>query len=358
MKFSHQVIGTSFLAIICGCRTSNALKDKDASVKSASEINSLVAQLTQDGELSLNDAQAIFTAAGSRWDASEGQVIFKAFRNPQGYAVLPDALSWAEREALYRGLSGEEQQLLTSNKTLAGTPIPQAVLKVLTDARLAGAVAYDVSEPDPDDPKEGFWSPYPQTLPIANNMEFTYTEITPEALSKDLNAQDEEDIITGESGGVVTYKKDKCLGQRGKISAEYDESSHPNIYARGRSCQKWANNCGILMDGSLHCLPASRRISPGGPWSRLILTNPSLARGKKMLFNGHIEARNGVITSIGMSGRIAKRAARNQFPFVDPVPLLKAWGFQLDPNLVTQSEHSQTSGDFMSDQMTSTVKGK
>ena len=77
-----------------------------------------------------------------------------------------------------------------------------------------------------------------------------------------------------------------------------------------------------------------------------------------MLFNGHIEAQNGVITSIGMSGRIAKRAARNQFAFIDPVPLLKAWGFKVSPNLRTYSEHAETQSSFVSDPKTFTVRGK
>ncbi len=61
----------------------------------------------------------------------------------------------------------------------------------------------------------------------------------------------------------------------------------------------------ILADGTLHCLPAARRSEP----QDVILTNPALSRGKNMLFNGHITANNGVITSIEMSGRLSKMAA-------------------------------------------------
>jgi hypothetical protein len=75
------------------------------------------------------------------------------------------------------------------------------------------------------------------------------------------------------------------------------------------------------------------------PASRgLILTNPSLARGQRMLFNGHINMENGVVTSIGLSGRLHKLAARGDAKFIDPVPLLKAWGFEVSPNLKVNME--------------------
>ena len=111
------------------------------------------------------------------------------------------------------------------------------------------------------------------------------------------------------------------------------------------------------MDGSFHCLPASRRMSIDGDLAGLILTNPSLAREKHMLFNGHIEAQNGVITSIGMSGRIGKKAARNQNAFIDPVAVFKAWCFKLAPNLQTRTEHGETANQFRVDQGTGTLRG-
>ena len=65
----------------------------------------------------------------------------------------------------------------------------------------------------------------------------------------------------------------------------------------------------------------------------LILTNPSLARGQRMLFNGHIRVQAGVITYVGMSGRLSKLAAKGEHKFVDPIPLLKAQGFKMAPGL-------------------------
>ena len=42
---------------------------------------------------------------------------------------------------------------------------------------------------------------------------------------------------------------------------------------------------------------------------------------------------------MGTSGRIAKRAARGKDVFINPIPLLKAWGFELDDDLQVVSEH-------------------
>ena len=99
-----------------------------------------------------------------------------------------------------------------------------------------------------------------------------------------------------------------------------------------------ANNFAILADGSLHCLPVTRRneAAPGR-----ILTNPSLARGKRMLFNGHISVNDGVVTSIGMSGRIHKLATEGDAKFVNPIPILEAWGFEMSPNLTLRFEGSR-----------------
>lgn len=353
--FSRLRLG--FLLALVACHSATPDHLLDSNVASATDIQDLVTHLAKDGQLDIADVKSILSTAGERLKAPEGLVIFASLRRPQGYSVAPDALQWAENHALNRDLSGNERDFLAAKKSFAGTPLPDSVLKVLTDARLAGAVAYDVTEVDPDKPDDGFWSPYPQELPILNNMVFSFTEITPRALAEDMSSTRLEDVKNGETNSVITYRQDQCLGKRGNIVAEYDEAQHPNIYARGSSCQKWANNCGILSDGTLHCLPASRRISADADFAQLILTNPSLARGRRMLFNGHIEARNGIIVSVGMSGRIAKRAARNEYAFIDPVPLLKAWGFQLAPALKTKSEHSSTAQQLTSHTESNTLRG-
>src|SRR5205823_263050 len=118
---------------------------------------------------------------------------------------------------------------------------------------------------------------------------------------------------------VTTYTKH--TGGTGLIQSVYDEATHDDVYARGPEGQKWANNCGFLSDGSLHCLPAARR------WvgSDYILTNADLSRGQHMLYNGHIEAVKGEIVGVEMSGKIAKKAGKGDYVFVDPIALLKAW---------------------------------
>jgi hypothetical protein len=83
----------------------------------------------------------------------------------------------------------------------------------------------------------------------------------------------------------------------------------------------------------VHAVPASRR-SKGDPG--LILTTASLARGKQMLFNGHIHMDKGVVTYVGMSGRLGKQA-EDGMKFADPIEIIKAWGFKTAPGLkVTQ----------------------
>ena len=121
---------------------------------------------------------------------------------------------------------------------------------------------------------------------------------------------------------------------------------------RTSSGNKWANNCAILSDGSFHCLPAVRRHEANGG---LILTNPALSRGHQMMWNGHIRVSQGVVTYIGTSGRIARRAAQGKDRFIDPVPLLKAWGFEIAEGLRVVSEHGSYEPVVDSDRAIMTV---
>ena len=59
---------------------------------------------------------------------------------------------------------------------------------------------------------------------------------------------------------------------------------------------------------------------------------------KHILWHGHVNASNGRITHIGTSGRPAKRVGEGRDVLVDPAPILRAWGFQVDTE--TRSEHS------------------
>ena len=80
------------------------------------------------------------------------------------------------------------------------------------------------------------------------------------------------------------------------------------------------------------------RRTPDEP--NLILTNPSLGRGKRMFFNGHIGMHGGVIDYVGLSGRLQKLAADGDATFVNPIPILAAQGFRLAPGLQVTFEGS------------------
>ena len=52
-----------------------------------------------------------------------------------------------------------------------------------------------------------------------------------------------------------------------------------------------------------------------------------------MLYNGHIDVRDGVVVGIEISGRLSKRAAKGKANFIDPLAVLQAWGFEISPNV-------------------------
>lgn len=78
-----------------------------------------------------------------------------------------------------------------------------------------------------------------------------------------------------------------------------------------------------------------------------------------MLFNGHINAEKGVVTYVGMSGRIAKQAAKgNGKPFVDATKLIEAWGIPVRSGVRTVSEHWETRSDFAVHDASFTVRSR
>ena len=260
-------------------------------------------------------------------------------------------------------LQAEEAQLMqvgVATTSFGGTQIPEAVKELINQAKAAGVEPYDVRDLEKDPAIDehdresytvkGAFTPYPQSTTATGTMSFANTEITPEKVKTDMQTEQTFKVLNGyktetytdqRTGKTTSYQvpqyKEVTAKGSGNIHAHYDEASHSEMYARSEDGAKYANNYAILADGSLHALPAMRRTESQ---PNLILTNPSLARGKRMLFNGHIEMRHGVITSIGMSGRIHKLAARGEHKFIDPVPLLKAWGFQVSPNLQVRFEGS------------------
>lgn len=326
--------------------------------------------LVPDGQLAPGDVEALFAAAGARVNAREGRTILALVeRRVDGlpaYEVGEEARARLLELACLRDLQPASAEAVAAGKTYAGTQAPKSVREVLARARLNGAVAYDVTETNAEG--EGVYTDYPSMTPATENMRFAWTEVTPAALAADmadesprLRMRGAETVqVDGDDVSVIRYEP----GERGTggVSGSYDEAYHPLRWfnealrvklaypewmrewtvsalreARTASGDRWASNCAILADGSIHCLPAARRHSSQ---PSLILTNPALARGRQMLWNGHLTARAGVITSVGTSGRIARRAADGRDVFVNPIPLLKAWGFELAPGLEARSEHA------------------
>lgn len=315
----------------------------------AAAVASALSRAVADGELDADDVRDLFDATGNRVGGSEMLAIRDAVGST-AFTVTDEAKSTALAMATQANLFEHEIEDVLDGESFGGAQIPEKVQALVARARLSGAVAYDVNEVDEDD-GEGVWSPYPSTTPAVENMTFEYTEITPEVLADDLaDAQVTYNRISGSqtaqecdaAGNCFEYKRARLVpgqGGTGNVLAHYDEVFHEDIYARGSSGQKWANNCAILSDGSVHCLPAARRSVIGD----LILTNPHLSRCnpyqgfeddcKHMLYNGHIDVREGVVVGVEISGRLSKRAAKGKANFIDPLAVLEAWGFQIAPNV-------------------------
>ena len=308
--------------------------DRSPGKADGAAIESKVAEVTADGTLDTDDVAALFDAAGANVNEDELDAI-RAALTSSVYTVTGDARGAAEAQAMGRSLFRDELATIGSGRTFAGTEVPAAVREVVATARLNGAIAYDVNELD--ESGEGVWSPYPATTPPTGNMTFAYTELTPAVLSADMVDTSVEynrivgtqkaQTASGQEYEEVVYEPGQ--GGTGNVLAQYDEAWHPDIYARGTEGQKWANNFGILSDGSIHALPAARRSEQ----QDLILTNPHLSRGTHMLFNGHLDVMRGVVVGVEMSGRLSKRAAEGKARFIDPIALLKAWGFEIAPGV-------------------------
>lgn len=310
----------------------------------AATVEKALDELVKDGELSAADVDALFDSAGDAVSKAEMLVIRDAVEESSAYTVTPNATARAlERATMANLLRAEARELMTRG-AYGGNEVPEKVRTLLAKARLNGAAAFDVRETDSQG--EGVWNPYPTTTPPTENMTFQYTLITPAGLAADLaDTTVEYNAITGvetvTQGGQmfeqVTYAKH--TGGTGRISAQYDEAFHPDIFARGSDDQKWANNCAFLSDGTIHCLPAARRSEA----QDLILTNPHLSRCSDepafeddchtLMYMGHIEAEDGVITGVEVSGRLSKEIARGRINAIDPIALFEAWGFKTRPGL-------------------------
>lgn len=284
-----------------------------------------------DGTLSAADLKAAFDLAASSDDeVTECEMAeIRAALAAGATVTVDDAAKKAAIDlAYFANMQASSKRKLAGGKTYGGTVIPDAVKTLIATAKLNGAVLFAGGDDD--------YTHYPSTTPARGNMAFSYTEITPKALAEDMALTGPQKKMTGtvertNADGTkyteVTYGE--MQGGTGSISANYDEAWHEDLYARGYSGNKWANNFAILSDGSIHALPAARR----SDLQDVILTNPALARGEQMMFNGHLDVRNGVVVGVEMSGILSKRAARGRDVFVDPIALLQAWGFEIAPGV-------------------------
>ena len=300
-------------------------------------VEAKLEEVSADGVVDGPDVEAVFEAMGRKISANEIRVVGDALeRNDLPYEFTSGGVDMAYKLAVSANIGDDIQvEYLDLKYTFAQTELPEEVYQALGRARLAGAVAYDVNELDDDG--EGIWSPYPSATAAEGNMTFEYTMVTPEVLKADLEDVDVEyqritgtrkaTTASGDEYTEATYED--ARGGTGNILSHYDEAWHWDIYARGRSGQKWANNVAILSDGTFHFLPASRR----SPAQDFILTNPQLSRGAHLLYNGHIDVRAGVVVGVEMSGRLSKMAAKGKATFINPITLLKAWGFEIAPRV-------------------------
>jgi hypothetical protein len=325
--------------------------DPDLGKADADDVSAAIRRLTLDGVLDASDVAEAFGETGGRVSMSEMLVIRDALESTD-FQVTDDAVTEGHALARMANLLEHEAEELSANAGMsyAGTEIPAAVQELVARARLNGAVSFDVRETKSDG--EQRWTPYPATTPPVENMTFEHTEVSPQRLAADLadtavtyNAivgteTAEECDAAGNCLEFTQAKYEQRTGGSGNVASQFDEAGHhPDIFARGSSNQIWANNCAILSDGSLHCLPAARR----SVIQDVILTNPALSRCnefqgfetgcKTLMYLGHIDIRGGTVTGVEVSGRVSKRIARGNDNLIDPIAVLEAWGFDISPGL-------------------------
>lgn len=316
----------------------------------ADRVAQELARVTADGELSADDVDALFEAAGGSVSMSEMLVIRDATEETTDFKVTDGAVDRAFERAYLANLFDKEVDLLAdpAAPTYGGSEIPAAVRELVARARLNGAATFDIREQRGDG--EGRWTPYPSTSPPIGNMAFDYTEITPAILAADVaDTTVKYNAITGIETAEQCNTPTDCFefeqvtyeertGGTGNVAAQFDEVHHPDLFARGSQNQKWANNCAILSDGTFHCLPAARR----SVLRDLILTNPHLSRCNQVpgsedcrtiMYLGHIDISGGVVTGVEVSGRVSKRVGGGAANLIDPIALMEAWGFEMSPSL-------------------------
>jgi len=259
----------------------------------AAAVEDSLERLVSDGELSAADVREMFDSAGNRVSPSEMRVIESALTDANlaanmNYTVAPDAMDTGLDLAYRSNLFDYEVRALDEAISFGGTKIPEDVQKAVARARLAGAEAYDIRSlkndcdptelvEDDDNPGEmvpqdcGKWAHYPAGSAPVGNMTFSHTEVTAEKLVDDVNNGGNGRIsFTGQPGEGSIFKK-----------------------VNG---QTWANNCALLSDGSLHCLPSHRTAYGVGLW----LTNPAISRCPAAQFDVTTDANGDIDVEIDL----------------------------------------------------------
>jgi hypothetical protein len=336
---------------------------------SVQDVRNVFARISQDNRIDEGEVDQVFSAVGTisrdeqrEIETSVGSTQYRDMMDTDVKGKFETLLgeassnrSWAasqnqdvaaERAAL---LAGVNARLASgaATQTFASTPIPEEVKTFVREALQNGATAYDVRQlsenpvydtehETPEMTVKGLYSPYPQEARPTDSMSFANTQLTPQRFEKDMSTVQTFNILDGYDGGTdgrATFRQVTQKGA-GNVTTVYDEATWSDTMARASDGATHSSNFAILADGSVHAVPASRRYR-GQP--NLILTNPSLARGQLMLFNGHIEIQGGVVTYVGRSGRLGNREDDGE-KFIDPLPLFKAWGFKLAPGLTVRDE--------------------
>lgn len=337
---------------------------------SVGDVRRAFQQVTQDRKIDVKDVDTVLRSTGGSISADEERALrevadqFAGMMEPDAKAKLRERLGEISQmrttaASINRNVRMETVAVSAEMKarlkegvdtqSLGGSKIPEAVKKLVNEAIKNGVTAYDVREMkadpvydtehgEPHVTLDGKFNPYAQDQQAVDTMAFSHTELTPEKIQKDMSTTQTWQELAGYdkvNGNDVARFKSVTGKPSGDITALYDEASWPDTMARGRGGQKHANNFAILADGSFHAVPASRRTA-AEPWR--ILTTASLGRGQQMLMNGHLNMQGGVVTYVGMSGRLCKLQERGEAKFIDPIALLQAWGFKTAPGLRVTNE--------------------
>lgn len=237
----------------------------------------------------------------------------------------------------------------------AGTPVPGEVVELLAHANRVGVLRYNpylLRIRQDDEHLVGRFTRWPYAfstpvelwknpvLPAEGAMAFERTELNPDRLADEMSHEVSRIYFTPHSSGVSF---EEGVGKESGTNAHhFDEhfwgltDSAKRTLTDSRSGSRYGTNFAILGDGSVHLLPASRRV-PDHP--DRALTTTSLSRGKPVLVSGFLHMREGKITRVEISAPLSERLPGEYA--INPRAVLEAWGFTLadDFEVVSGGHH-------------------